>query len=221
MLAKFVAVLGICIALPLAVLGQAAQQQKPEPATTISPQKQALIAELLAATNSKKNAEDIINVALEESEKGLPEIIWSGIADLPSTTELTNEERETLRAEIVSSSLRTSQRFRELLKERLDYSKLDEITALIYAKYYDESQLADLIAFYKSPTGQYTMEVMPKLFAESIARSQELMMPMIKDLMHDVTLEETQRFEKEVAAIIASHHRTQKKPTTNSKRRPN
>lgn len=46
--------------------------------------------------------------------------------------------------------------------------KMTDIYIPIYAKYYTESDLDELIKFYKSPIGQKTLTVMPALMKESM-----------------------------------------------------
>lgn len=188
----------------------------PQTEANISPQKQALIAELLRLMNTRKQTEDVINAMMDEFERQIPEIVLSEISD--SLSKLTKEEQEELRVKVTQSALEMGQRFREAFSKKLDFAKLDEITSAVYGKYFSEIELSDLIAFYKSNGGQRLLEIMPQMLAESMQRSQELMMPIMKNVMHDISSEETQRFQKEVTAIVESHHRV-KKPTTR-KRRP-
>jgi hypothetical protein len=190
----------------------------PQVETKISPDKQALIAELLRVMDSKKQTEEVLNATLDQFEKQMPEIVWAGLPESSLLAQLSDREREELRNKIVQSSIDTSKRFRDLISQRLDFAKLDEITGSIYGKYFNEAELADLIQFYKSSTGQHTMQILPQMLAESMARSQELLMPIIKDIIRDASTEETQKFQKEVTAIVESHHRVKK--TGTAKRRP-
>ncbi|MBB6372191.1 DUF2059 domain-containing protein [Chryseobacterium shigense] len=47
-------------------------------------------------------------------------------------------------------------------------NKMTDIYIPIYAKYYTESDIDELIKFYKSPIGQKTLTVMPALMRESM-----------------------------------------------------
>ena len=217
MLRKLTPIVAILIAFPLLAVAQAIQE-KPTTPESISPEKRALVAELLRVTGSRKQTEDVFNTMLAESEKQMPEITWAAISESPLIAELTDKEREELRSKTAESAIATSQRFRELFSERLDFAKLDEITTDLYAKYFSEAEISDLIQFYKSTTGQRTMQLMPQMLAEAMQRSQEIMMPIIKEVMHEVSTEQTQKFEKEITAIVESHHRVKKPGAT--KRRP-
>lgn len=47
-------------------------------------------------------------------------------------------------------------------------SKMTDLYIPIYAKYYTDSDIDELIKFYKSPIGQKTLKVMPNLIKESM-----------------------------------------------------
>jgi hypothetical protein len=219
MLKKIATLVLATLSLCLAVYGQSEPAQPvsaTQAETTISPQKQALIAELLRVMDTRKQTQDVVNAMMDQLEKEIPEIVWNGLSE--SLSKLTKEEQEEVRAKVTQSALETSQRFRDAISKKLDFAKLDEITGAVYGKYFSETEISDLISFYKSNTGQRVLQIMPQMLAESMERSQELMMPIMKELMHDASTEETQKFQKEVAAIVESHHRVKKSGTTKRRR---
>jgi hypothetical protein len=188
----------------------------PQVETKISPEKQALIAELLRVMNTRQQTQEVLNTMLDRLEKEIPDMVSSGLSE--SVSKLTKQEQEELRIKLTQSAEESSQRLRDAISKKLDFAKLDEITGGVYGKYLSESEISDLISFYKSHTGQRVLQVTPEMLAESMERSQELMMPIIKDVMHDASTEETQKFQKEVTAIVESHHRVRR--TGTAKRRP-
>jgi len=213
----------ICMALSIAVHAQVTstttQQNDADKAQNISPEKQALIRELIEVTGSKKISEEFLNTMFDQMQKTMPEIVWEGLSEITEITELSPAEQQRLREEITESAQRTSQRFRQLLMQRLDYAQMvGEISVSLYVKYFSEDELKDLIAFYKSTTGRHTLAIMPKLFAESMAKSQERVLPIIKDVMHEISSDEKMKFQKEIAAMVESHHRAAK-PKSGTKRR--
>src|SRR5215468_4639816 len=58
----------------------------------------------------------------------------------------------------------------EVLKEHSD--ELFSKTVVLYEKHFTEAEVDELIAFYRSPTGRKTIEVMPALLQEVVAVSQ-------------------------------------------------
>src|SRR5437016_10595549 len=82
------------------------EQNQTDKVQGISPEKQALIKELLETTNSKKLTGDLLNSMVEVTQKDMPEIIWQSLSDLKSITELTPAEQQHLRDEITDSVVR-------------------------------------------------------------------------------------------------------------------
>jgi len=63
----------------------------------------------------------------------------------------------------------------------------------IYAKYFTEAELEDLIAFYSTPTGQKTIEVMPHLMREGMEAGARELGPKFEAVMKEVTEEQEQK----------------------------
>jgi uncharacterized protein len=184
------------------------QQGQADKAQDVSPEKQALVKELLVAMDVKKNADAVLNGMFEQMEKQMPEIIWQALSEMKETSELTPTEQQHLRDEISASAIRTSRRFRELLAQRINFVQMTEkISSVLYAKYFSENELRDLVAFYNSSTGRRTMEIMPNLVVESMTRANERIMPVVKDLMSEISSSETTRLQTEITALAKSHHK--------------
>ena len=60
----------------------------------------------------------------------------------------------------------------------------------LYDKYFTEDELRGLLAFYKSPVGQKSIEVMPALTQESIQKASDLILPKIEPVITEVLEEE-------------------------------
>ncbi|ATL43285.1 DUF2059 domain-containing protein [Elizabethkingia sp. HX WHF] len=56
----------------------------------------------------------------------------------------------------------------ELKKETANTNDFEELLIPIYSKYYTEKELDDIIAFYKTSTGQKVIKVMPDMAKESM-----------------------------------------------------
>ncbi len=70
---------------------------------------------------------------------------------------------------------------------------LYEAQVRIYAKYFTEAELADLAAFYATPTGQKTIEVMPHLMSEGMEAGASELGPKIEAVMKEVTEEQEKK----------------------------
>ncbi|WP_278550980.1 DUF2059 domain-containing protein [Elizabethkingia bruuniana] len=60
----------------------------------------------------------------------------------------------------------------ELKKETANTNDFEELLIPIYSKYYTEKELDDIIAFYKTSTGQKVIKVMPDMAKESMQAGQ-------------------------------------------------
>lgn len=90
----------------------------------------------------------------------------------------------------------------------------------LHDRYFSESELRNLIDFYKSDTGKKVIEVMPSLVAESMTRAAEVIMPRITALMTQMQEEETQRMEKEIQATVKTVVKPAKPARRTPQRRP-
>lgn len=85
----------------------------------------------------------------------------------------------------------------KLFRERA--SKIDvaglmrEASIRIYAKYFTESELADLTAFYTTPTGRKSIEVMPHLLREGMEAGVQYVSPKIAEAIAEVHEEQEKR----------------------------
>ena len=176
------------LVLCLVVLSCAARVQAQE---SITPAKRELVKELLELTGGAKTTDAILNSMLDQNERDLPELL---VQTVSTDFGLTASEREAFRQQLNQSVARANKRFRELIKERLNFPQLiDDISYSIYDKYFNEGELRDLVAFYKTPTGRKTVEVLPQLFADSMAKTSEAIIPRIQEIMTEIMNEEKAR----------------------------
>ncbi|MFN2622047.1 MAG: DUF2059 domain-containing protein [Chthoniobacterales bacterium] len=78
-----------------------------------------------------------------------------------------------------------------LMKELLDWKKLEPIYVRIYQKSFTQAEVDGMIAFYKTPAGQAMIGKMPAVMQNSIDEMQQLMGPV---------MEKIQRTQQDVAA---------------------
>src|SRR5258708_9841939 len=128
MLTKLLTIIAaICVAFAIAagaqVASTAAQQSDSDKVQVISPEKQALIRELLDVTGSKKNSEAILNVTFDQMQKDVPEAVWASISNMQGFKELSQAEQQRLRDEMNESARSSSQRYREALTQRLNFAQ--------------------------------------------------------------------------------------------------
>ena len=81
-----------------------------------------------------------------------------------------------------------NQKAQAIVSNALSWDKLEPDYEKLYAAAYTEPQLDDILAFYKSPTGQVMVEKTPVLIAQAKTLTQQRMMeaiPQLQQLMKD------------------------------------
>ena len=165
----------------------------------ISPEKRALIAEMLEVVDSKKTAEEIMNTVLAQMEKSLPEMMGQMLQQESKQRRLSEKEQKELESYLSQTSVRLLAKFRELFARRINLGEIiEQISYPLYDKFFTEAELKDLVSFYKTETGRKAVKVMPELMGESMRRSNDLMMPKIMALINEIKEEQL----KEMDAVI-------------------
>jgi uncharacterized protein len=97
---------------------------------------------------------------------------------------------ETLSA-IQESVTRITDRLYALMQDRIDFVALQrEIDFTLYNEYFTEAELEDLIAFYKTPTGQKSAMILPEMTERSMALVSEQLTPAMMEITQQVMFEE-------------------------------
>ena len=81
-----------------------------------------------------------------------------------------------------------TQKLSKIIADTLNWNDLEPQFTKLYADAYTEQQIDDLLAFYKSPTGQAMVEKLPILMQQANAITQQRMataMPQIQQLLRD------------------------------------
>lgn len=89
---------------------------------TITPEKRALITELLEVTEAKKTATTLFNSILEAEEKQAPEMVWQAVSSIKELQELPAEDQEKLKKELTENSNGRSKRMKELFLQKIDFA---------------------------------------------------------------------------------------------------
>lgn len=185
MLKKVVQVLGVtCLLVSTGVMSVQAQDVQ------LGPEKRALIKELLTVTNAGKNTGDMVQMMMVQMEASLPQLLKTTFTN---TMGLQGEE---LQQRITEASVRIFKRYKELLPQRVNFAQeIEQISYAVYGKYYTESELRDLIAFYKTATGQKVIAVMPRVAQESIQQSVARLMPQQMQLIQEIVQQEVRNIQ--------------------------
>ena len=86
-----------------------------------------------------------------------------------------------------------------ILKEMLDWNKLEPMYVRIYQKSFTQAEVDGMIAFYKTPAGQAVISKMPAVMQNTMNEMQQMMGPMmerIQRMQQDVVTEMKAESEK-------------------------
>jgi hypothetical protein len=157
----------------------------------ITDEKRKLLAQLIAVMKMDAQIGKITDGILKGMQTSYPMGIAAAV---DSRTDLTDQEKEKIKAMAAESYISFSERFRKRLPEVVDYQKyIQETVFPLYDKFYSEQEIKDLIAFYSTPTGQKVIDTMPELMAESQASAVRTLIPQILPLVQELTKEEFDR----------------------------
>jgi len=164
----------------------------------MSDEKQKLITEIVNLFKMDTQMAQLTDSILKEMETTYP-IGYNTAVD--SRPDLTPSEKAKLKASSKASFVSFSEKFRSRLAGTVDYKKyIEDAIYPLYDKFYTEQELRDLIAFYRTPTGQKVIETLPQLFSESQIAAREKLVPQVLPILQQMLKEE---FDK-VATVPAA-----------------
>ena len=180
----------------------------------ITPEKRALISEFLDIIQTRKVAMDVYRDMIEQQRKITRDVVTRSMENKPEFKELSEENKEKVRKEILANYESTDKRIYEMLEARLDYPTLIEnISYQLYDKYFSEQELKDLVGFYRSPAGKKSIEVGPKLFSESMELTRISILPVMNEVIDLMAKEESERLSRELEAIKIEQPAAKPRPT--------
>src|SRR5262245_5656462 len=149
-----------------------------------TPEKKALIKELLALMNASNNSEAIANQLMEGMQEPLAGLASNMLREWIQSLKLAPAERNRMEAEVPESAQRIANRIRAELPKRISLGELTEKVGFeIYDKHFTEADVKDLIAFYKTPTAQKFIRLAPQLTAGMLQGIKNLMDPELEKLI--------------------------------------
>lgn len=161
---------------------------------TVTPEKRALIKELFEATGFTKNMDAMLDAVSKQQERDLPKSIAQSVA---RDRNLTPEEQAALEEQIRQSSLRATKRMNDVFRQMNYLQIFADVAAPIFDKHFTEGELKEWIAFYKSPVGKKSVELMPVMMAEMMPKMSEALFPRIQAEMDKIIEDEAKLVEQE------------------------
>lgn len=80
----------------------------------------------------------------------------------------------------------------KVMKEEMNWKKMEPQIADLYVRHFDEKEISDMLAFYKTETGKSVIKKMPLLMQESILIGQQMMkdaLPELRKVSQELTSE--------------------------------
>lgn len=129
------------------------------------PRKRALIVELLEVTTFGPTMKATAAVLLEQVEKR--EVARAEArGELPKDVDVAKRLRAVIREEVTA----------------IDFSAVMKEAAIrVYSKHYTERELAELVAFYRTPTGRKSIEVLPEILRDSAEAGDKSLQPLVDE----------------------------------------
>ncbi|MBS1952868.1 MAG: DUF2059 domain-containing protein [Cyanobacteria bacterium SZAS-4] len=159
-----------------------------EPNANLTPEKKALIMDLLKITEADKTVDKVVAQMMAAHQRQYPVMIAQIIN---SNTNLTAEQKKDLIEKSQARSQQSSERLKELFKEKIDLGALlNKVALVVYDKNFTDGELKDIIAFYKTPTGQKTLKQMPEVMRESMDMTSTLIAPQMSQIITQLMDEE-------------------------------
>ena len=91
----------------------------------------------------------------------------------------------------------------DLIEEQMSWKAMEPVYIDIYARNFTEEQIDDLVAFYKTPTGQALIDKLPTITAEAVPATQDKIVslqPQIQRLIQDFAAKHAEELKRARAA---------------------
>ncbi len=153
--------------------------------------KQQTIRELLAIVGVVGVGEQMRDqqsvVELMRIRPSYPQMMEFAVSE---QTDLSEKDRQLLLARLGDFDA-FAERFRALFAERLNFSEIIEAVYLpLYDKYFSGEELREMLAFYRTPLGRKSIEVMPSLMQEAGGGVEVAVRPLAVGLIQEIVAEQ-------------------------------
>lgn len=159
-----------------------------------TPEKKALIKELMKLLNASTNVDALAEQFLEQGLKhDGPLISQELLREIPQQ-KLSPAEQRRLKSEADEAAQRILVRIRTEFPKRVNFGELlDRIGVEIYGKHFTEEELKELLTIYKSLTMQKFLRLLPQITAEMFPKMEEWVTPTFTQLADELITEEKKR----------------------------
>ena len=164
----------------------------------VAPEKQAAIKEITALMSANNQVEQLMQVFSTQMDDLRQQTVK---AVLNERTDLTTAEKKQIEDALLVNERPAVKKLEERLMAKIDIQKImDEMLIVVYDKFFTLEEIKDLLAFYKSPTGQKMVKLMPDIAAESMKVTQTKLLPKMMDALKEIEQEDRREIEQKIEA---------------------
>jgi hypothetical protein len=169
----------------------------PPPAQApLTPEKTALIKELMKLLNASTDTAALADTFLEQGLKQTAPLITQGLLQEIPQENLSPDARRRLKSEADEATQRILARIRAEIPKRVNFAELLERAGMeMYGKHFTENELKELIDMYKSPSVQKLLRLLPQITADTMPKITQWVTPIVTQLMDEVFIEEKKKFQ--------------------------
>jgi hypothetical protein len=146
----------------------------------------AVAVALLVAPLAVRAADEKSAAAIELSHLAFSVATYQELLE-----KMTSEVERQLQDLAAQNGARIAPEFRAALlreyQQMLPYADLVEIQTGLFVKHYDEKELRELLAFYRTPVGQKSIRIMPEMMRDVMAKMQGVMQQKMPAAMERLT----------------------------------
>lgn len=159
--------------------------------TTVTPEKRALIMDLLTITDADKKVDQIVKAMMDAHARQYPLIAAQVINSDPS---ISDAQKKQLTDKMQENSQRSAERMKELFLEKINMGDvMNQVALTVYDKNFTDGELKDIIGFYKTKTGKKSLQVMPQVMQESMEMTSQIIAPKMQGIIEQLLKEERAR----------------------------
>ena len=117
----------------------------------------------------------------------LPKLVSTVLKDAP----FLDSDRPEVQKQFNDIVSRMAMKYRDRVVKKVDVNQLiEQVSYPVYDKYFTETELRDIIGFYKSSTGKKAISMMPQILGDSMRLTNEILLPKMSKIMTEIIAEE-------------------------------
>ena len=173
----------LTLRIALVLLGSALALFASEARAEISESKRLLIRDLLHLSGGGQATEQVAQSFLVQIQHLYGAMVEEVVA---SESDLSAEESQALREHLADFD-RFASAFNARFAEQIDLdATLEAIYLPLYDRYFAESELREIVAFYRTPAGRKMIAVLPGLMQDGIESTVSLVQPKVMALVGEI-----------------------------------